>query len=108
MSVHKSLGSGVYRQGPTVIEEQSRKSKTPQQQMQTLNGWFTFFAGTWCWLHYGKSRKNSGCARPKFYAVVMGRKGRTPDTDSMEELAQFVKKGVRVPDTRDCVDKRRP
>jgi len=97
MSVIRKEGSGVYVQTPAVIEGRRIKYRSKELLMKSPDGWFTFFAGKWCWI-YSTKRKRSAPAG--YYAVVMGQHGSTPTAKTLNQLEHYVKTGARAQNER--------
>ena len=97
MNVMRKEGNGVYTQTPVVVEGRQLKHRSKESLMKSPDGWFTFFAGKWCWI-YSTKRKRSAPAG--YYAVVMGQQGSTPDATSLNQLEHYVKTGARAQNER--------
>jgi len=93
MNIMRKEGNGAYTQTPVIVEGSQINHKSKESLMKSPEGWFTFFAGKWCWI-YSTKRKRSAPAG--YYAVVMGQRGPTPDAATLNQLEHYVKTGARA------------
>ena len=70
----------VYRQPDMAVHPLPTPYKRDEEQMQSNKGWYTVFAGKWCWVFNRKG---------KFYALIEG-KGQTPPRKKLSEVVQDV------------------
>jgi hypothetical protein len=82
MSDMSPYRSGIRRDPPRIIHLLTKPYKTPERQMKGSAGWYTFFAGQWCWVFKRKGM---------YYATIIG-KGDTPRCKTLEEVEDCVRR----------------